>query len=123
VPEADGPQQPPQQVSVRLRSDPGTLHAAQLLRDSVGAVGRLPSAALGERHGGAIATDPRDNDGLQTLQPVLLLDVILAPGSAAEAARLGERAWVGLDRGWAPLAAQALQALRRRVVQGLAAGA
>ncbi len=123
LPEAEGLQQPPQQVSVRLRSDPGTLHAAQLLRDSVGAVTRLPSAALGARHGGSIATDPQDKDGLQTLQPVLLLDVLLDPGTVADATRLGERAWVRLDSGWAPLASQALQALRRRVLQGLAAGA
>jgi len=126
LPEAEGLREPPTHVGVRLRSDPGNLHSARLLRDGVGAVGRLPSAALSDRHGGAIATDPRDKDGLQTLQPVLLLDVTLdVPSDTAPttAPRLGERAWVRLDSGWAPLATQALQALRRRVVQGLAAGA
>jgi len=131
LPEAEGLRAPPTAVGVRLRSDPGTLHTARLLRDGVGAVSRLPSAALGQRHGGAIATDPGDKDGLQTLQPVLLLDValdvtqnVVQNGAVpATAPRLGERAWVRLDTGWAPLAGQALQALRRRIVQGLAAGA
>lgn len=113
----------PDGVGVRLRSDAVGVHAARLLRDGVGAVGRLPSAVLGDRHGGAIATDPRDPDGLQTLQPVLLLDIVFEPALAAEAARLGERAWVRLDQGWAPLAGQALQALRRRMLDGLATGA
>ena len=67
LPEADAVCcEAPAGVGVRLRSDPGTLHAAHLLRDGVAAVSRLPSAALGDRHGGAIATDPRDPDGLQT---------------------------------------------------------
>ena len=64
---------------------------------------QLPSAALGDRHGGDIVTDPTDPHGLTAAQAVVLLDVQLR-GSASP--RSGGRAWVRFDHGWAPLAVQ-----------------
>jgi putative peptide zinc metalloprotease protein len=105
----------PRSVSVRLASDPATAHPARLLRDAVGATRQLPSAALSQRHGGPVATEPQDKDALKPLQPVVLLDVQLS--AAAGGPRLGERAWVRLDTGFAPLAQHLAEAARRHVLQ------
>ncbi|HOB93532.1 MAG TPA: hypothetical protein PK306_05195 [Aquabacterium sp.] len=112
-------------LRVRLAAAGAGDQPATLVRDSVGAVSRLPSAALGQAQGGQIATDPADSEGLRTLQPVVLLDVQLdagpdagpddGPGAAAAAPRLGQRAWVRFDQGWQPLAGQLAQGLLRRV--------
>jgi putative peptide zinc metalloprotease protein len=77
---------------------------ATLLRDSVGAVDRLPSAALSERFGGDVLTDPADEQHLRTLQPVVLMDVQLGASTVVATQRLGARAWVRFDEGWEPLA-------------------
>jgi hypothetical protein len=82
---------------------------------------RLPSAALSARHGGDVQTDPQDGDDLKPLSPVVLLDVQLdaltdATGTLGRD-RIGERAWVRLDGGFAPLSWQALKAMQRQVMQ------
>lgn len=109
-----------------LRADqPTRVWAAQWRRDPGAtlptATRELPSPALSERHGGSVQTDPGDDAARRTLEPVLLLDVQLLdaplqdgqgldadgrPGGA-DAGRLGARAWVRLDHGWAPLGWQA----------------
>jgi putative peptide zinc metalloprotease protein len=100
---------------VSLASAPAqTLHAT-LVRDSLGATLRLPSAALSRRHGGDIATDPADTEDRKPLHPVVLLDLRLDVPAGHE--RLGERAWVRFDAGLAPLAWQAARSLRRQVLQ------
>lgn len=103
-------------VSVRPADFPAAAAAlpAQLARDSQSATQQLPSAALGDRHGGDIQTDPQDRDALRTLRPVVLMDVATQQPFTQ---RLGERAWVRFDLGWSPLAAQLLQGLRRQVAQ------
>ncbi|MEP6969848.1 MAG: PqqD family peptide modification chaperone [Betaproteobacteria bacterium] len=103
----DGP------VSVRLSATPRDEHRARVLHDSLGAVTRLPTAALGNRHGGDIVTDPADADGLLTREPVVVLDLQLTQPDSAGARRMGERAWVRFDGGFAPLALQLAQALQR----------
>ncbi len=108
-------------VSVQLASAPGSSQHATLVRDSVGAVMQLPSAALSTRHGGDVTTDPRDSDDLKPLQPVVLLDVRLdAQAQSAPAAgsdRIGERAWVRFDTGLAPLAWQLAKGLQGIVLR------
>ncbi len=109
------------QVSVRLAASPGTAHLASVTRDSIGAGLQLPSAALSQRHGGTVLTDPRDPNDLKPLQPVLVLDVRLdtqaaVPGHAV-GERVGERAWVRMDGGWAPLSVQLARHLRQTVLQ------
>jgi putative peptide zinc metalloprotease protein len=99
-------------VSVRLAASAAQAHAAQWRGDGSGAVRQLPSAALSQRHGGPVLTDPQDKDDLTALQPVLLLNVQLAAGAPATA-RLGERAWVRFDAGFSPLAWQLAQGLQR----------
>lgn len=112
---------------VRLAASPAVDHAATLMGDGTGAVERLPSAALSDRHGGPVPTDPKDADDVRPVQPVVLVDVRLAddaqpPGSTARR-RLGERAWVRFDEGLAPLAWQGLTGLWREVAHRLDSGA
>lgn len=116
VPEADAVQlrQHLQQVSVRLSSGRGDEAArGTLVRDAVGATQQLPSAALSDVHGGDIQTDPRDEHQLNTVRPVVLMDVRLDHTAPAE--RLGERAWVRFDQGWSPPVAQLWRWARQRV--------
>lgn len=121
LPEADVARwrQAQHQLSVRLAATPGEEHAAVLLGPGGGAVTQLPSAALSARHGGSIATDPRDAEDLKALQPVVLLDLQLSGPPPAQPARLGERAWVTFDAGLASLGWQLAQALGRAVQRHL----
>jgi putative peptide zinc metalloprotease protein len=97
-------------VSVRLIERAGEVWRGELLRDVTGAVSRLASAALGDRSGGRIVTDPQDKQGLTPAQGVVQADVRL---NADLGERFGGRAWVRFDHGYAPLATQ----LARRVQQ------
>ena len=103
-----------QAVSVRLAEIGAPAHAAMLLRDGTGAVTQLPSAALGDRGGGSVPTDPADPQGLKAQRAVVLADVLL-PASLGE--RVGGRAWVRFDHGLAPLALQAANAMQQVFLQ------
>ncbi len=87
---------------------------ATLVREVPGGVRALPSAALGDRRGGAIAVDPADKDGLRTLAPVFLLDVTLPQQPAG---RIGARAWVRFDLGYEPLGWQWARRLRQLLLR------
>ena len=87
---------------------------ATLARDAPGGVRALPSAALGERRGGAIAVDPADKDGLRTLAPVFLFDVTLPQQPAG---RIGARAWVRFDLGYEPLGWQWARRVRQLLLR------
>jgi putative peptide zinc metalloprotease protein len=84
---------------------------------------RLPSAALGERGGGAIATEATDAQGLTPRQAVLIADIrpvaaaVGAPQAAWGAERIGERVWVRFDHGHAPLVWQGARALQQLVLR------
>ncbi len=112
-------QRRPGGVGVRLAATPQALHAAVLLRDGGGAGRRLPSAALSQRHGGNVLTDPKDADDLQPLQPVVLLDLQLSGAANPAPGRIGERAWVRFDGGLAPLALQLARGLQRTALHQL----
>lgn len=94
-------------VRVRLAETGARDWPARLAGGGAGAVARLPSAALGDRQGGPIVTDPADTTGLTPAEPVVLADVELP---VAAVPRTGGRAWVRFDHGWSPLL---LQAARR----------
>ena len=101
-------------VSVRLVENPRHAWSGELLRDVAGTVAKLPSAALGDRSGGAIVTVPDDKLGLTPAQGVVLADVRL--GAAPDRPfddRIGGRAWVRIDHGMAPLAVQATRRLQQ----------
>jgi putative peptide zinc metalloprotease protein len=76
----------------------------------------LPAAALGVNAGGRIETDPTDPDGLRTLQPVAIIDV-LVPDLAVQ--RLGARMLVRFDHGAQPLGARLLRRLQQLTLRHL----
>lgn len=104
-----------QAIEVRLAEAPWQPHSARLVNETPAATQELPSAALGDRHGGPVPVDPADSRGLRSQQPVFLLDV-LVPGVAAH--RVGGRAWVKLDLPAEPLGLQALRVVRQLLVRG-----
>lgn len=105
-------------VSVRLAESLGQVFSGELLRDVAGTVPKLPSAALGDRGGGAIVTDPDDKLGLTPAHGVVLADVRLSstPAELAQV-RIGGRAWVRIDHGLAPLALQATRRLQQQFLR------
>jgi putative peptide zinc metalloprotease protein len=100
-------------VQVRL-ADYSEVAGAELVRDIPAATYDLPSAALGDRGGGVLVTDPADKDGLRTREPVVVLDVKL-PGTDLQ--RVGGRAWVRFDHGAQPLASRWYRQLRQVLLQ------
>jgi putative peptide zinc metalloprotease protein len=101
-------------VTVRLRSDAWTTFQASGPSLTGGTVRLLPSAALAERSGGWIATDPQDTQHLKPSRGVMLADVHL---DRAVDPRVGGRAWVRFDHGHAPLAWQAARQVQQLVLQ------
>ena len=97
-------------VTVRLVEDSHQSWRGELVRDVSGSARRLPSPALGNRSGGSIATDPNDRDGLTPVNGVVVADIRLPEHVAA---RIGSRAWVRFDHGYAPLALQAARRLQQ----------
>lgn len=97
-------------VSVRLAENSRQAWRGELLRDVAGTVAKLPSAALGDRGGGSIVTDPGDKQGLTPAHGVVLADVRL---DAVLGERMGGRAWVRFDHGSAPLAEQGARRLQQ----------
>ncbi len=117
-------------VNVRLAEDGHADRSARIRQDMTGAVERLPSAALGDRSGGRIATNGDDKDGLVPRSPVVLMDLAVAgtnPATTSSAAssgeRIGGRALVRFDHGWLPLAAQLLRKLQQQVLAHFNPGA
>lgn len=98
-------------VAVWLVGADGPPLRGMLLGTPSGGGAPLPSAALGERHGGVIPVDPADPQGLRPAQAVLQADVRLEQ-SLGE--RIGARAWVRFEQDRSPLAWQAARALQRQ---------
>jgi putative peptide zinc metalloprotease protein len=97
-----------------LTEESGDAVPAQLLHDIPAATFELPSAALGDRGGGSLATDPADTDGVRTLEPVVLVDLTL---TSMNLKRIGGRAWVRFDHGLEPLAGRWYRRLRQVLLQ------
>jgi len=97
-------------VRLRLADSLGEERASRVVRSFPGAVDELPTAALGLNGGGAIPTNPNDNNGVKTLQRVFIVDVALPAGIAPP---FGERVHVRFDHGSESLARQGLRRLRQ----------
>ncbi|CAN5371742.1 hemolysin D [soil metagenome] len=108
-------------VKVSLAEDGHTDRSARIRQDMTGAVEQLPSAALGDRGGGRIATNGDDKDGLVPRSPVVLMDLAVATATGHE--RIGGRALVRFDHGWLPLGAQLLRKLQQQVLARFNPGA
>jgi putative peptide zinc metalloprotease protein len=92
-----------QEVQVSLTDRRDEIVPAKLTGGVPAATAVLPTAALGDRAGGPVQTDPADTDGLRTLEPVFLFDVQLA---STQLQRVGSRAWVRFDHGARPIGVQ-----------------
>jgi putative peptide zinc metalloprotease protein len=92
-----------EEVEVALSDRRDELVPAKLTGEVPAATDILPTAALGDRAGGPVPTDPADKEGTRTLEPVFLFDVRLA---AKQVERVGGRVWVRFDHGARPLGVQ-----------------
>jgi putative peptide zinc metalloprotease protein len=101
-------------VAVRIAGDYDQRLEAELVRNIPAATRELPSAALGDRFGGPYLTDPSDKDGMQTVDPIVLVD-LRVPAIALE--RVGSRAWVFFDHGAEPLARQLYRRTRQLLLR------
>jgi putative peptide zinc metalloprotease protein len=101
-------------IEVRLAEKPLSTYVATLQSETPAATRQLPSAALGDRDGGAVNVDPADKEGLRTLAPVFLLDVLVT-GLTAD--HIGGRAWVKLVLEKEPLGLQGLRVMRQLLVR------
>lgn len=100
-----------QGVQARLSQDLPTRVDGKVVRQIPGGENRLLSPALGSGGGGAIAVDPSQSEGTQSLQRVFDLEIELDQPSPT--AVFGDRAYVRFDLGWAPLAWQWFLRLRQ----------
>ncbi|MFQ6023534.1 MAG: PqqD family peptide modification chaperone [Acidiferrobacterales bacterium] len=100
-----------QVVEVRLAERMAEVMPVMVQREVPAAIHRLPSKALASTGGGRIPVDPRDEEGVRTLQTIFQFDVTLP--AHVRAARVGGRAYVRFDHGGEPLARQWYRALRQ----------
>lgn len=84
---------------------------AQVIREVPAAGDQLPDRALGSSGGGSFAVDPRDPEGLKTLEKVFQLDLALPPQPAGHL--LGRRADVRFDHGSEVIALQVYRSGRQ----------
>ncbi len=98
------------EVQVRLLESPDAIYQGSVLGQSTTPSNLLPSAALGDRSGGRIVTEPGDPDGLRSVRPFFLVDIGV-PAQALE--RVGARTVVRFEHGHASLADQATRRLRQ----------
>jgi putative peptide zinc metalloprotease protein len=101
-------------IAVRISDQPSQPLTARLIRDVPAATRELPSAALGDRGGGSLVTDPSDVEGMRAVEPVVLFDLAL-PGRTLE--RAGGRAWVRFEHSAKPLASQWYRRARQVFLQ------
>jgi putative peptide zinc metalloprotease protein len=90
-------------VQVSLTDRRGEIVDARLTGGTPAATAILPTAALGDRAGGPVETDPSDKDGMRSLEPVFLFDVQVA---STQLQRIGSRALVRFDHGARPVGVQ-----------------
>jgi len=84
---------------------------AQVSREVPGASRQLPSPALGAMGGGPFPVDPRDSQGVSTLDRVFQVELVLPP--EVHSPYLGARVFVRFNHGFEPIGVQAYRAVRR----------
>jgi len=104
-------------IRVRLAGDPDPALRGRLLHQTPMATETLPSAALGDRGGGAIAVDSRDPHGLTSLEPVFLLDIAIESKQGGRF--VGRRAHITLQHAHASLLSRLYDSVRRLLLSEL----
>jgi len=97
-------------VEVKLSDLPEQVLSGRLSGEVPAATMYLPTAALGDRAGGPIVTDPSDKEGTKTLEPMFLYELLL---NTKTLERVGGRAAVRFDHGSKPLAFQVQRRLQQ----------
>ncbi len=97
-------------VQLRLASRLDLVLQGQVVREVPAGIDQLPSRAFTTQGGGAVATDPRDRDGLRGLQRSFQLDIALP---ADITPLYGTRVHVRFDHPATPLAWQWYRSLRQ----------
>jgi len=99
------------EVEVKIADRLDERHTAKVLREVPGGRDQLPNKALSLEGGGSHGTDPRDPDGLKSLERLFQFDLEL-PGSVGEL-QLGTRVYVRFRHQAEPLATQWGRRLRQ----------
>jgi putative peptide zinc metalloprotease protein len=97
-------------VIVRHVHRADTVTEGRIVRQAPAGVEYLPSRALSTEGGGQISTDPRDQQGVKTLQRMFQFDIELTDN--ADAAFFGERVYVRFSHEMEPLALQWYRSIR-----------
>lgn len=90
-------------IDVRLAEEIGRVFSASITRVVPAAGDELPTPALGNRGGGALAVDPSDPRGRKAVQRFFQVELALPHEGAPF---VGGHAFVRFDHGWEPLAVQ-----------------
>lgn len=98
-------------VDIRLQRDIEHIVPARVVASAPEGSAVLPSPALATQAGGNIVVDPSDPEGLRTLQPLFVFDVV--PTDPLPAILVGERALVRFDHGMEPLANRIYRSVRQ----------
>jgi putative peptide zinc metalloprotease protein len=98
-------------VEVRLAERLAEPIPAVIWREVPAAMQQVPSLALSSQGGGAIATDPRDSEGVKTLQRLFQLDLQLPSNTGV--INIGGRVYVRFDHGREPLVQRWYRHVRR----------
>ena len=98
-------------VEVRLPQDMGVRWPAQLSRSTPSAAKALPSAVPGQHGGGEFAVDPRDQQGLTTIESVFEFELQLPTNLPFR--YLGSRVHVRFEHPAEPVGGRVWRALRR----------
>ncbi len=65
-------------AEIMLDESPGTVLPARAGREVPAAADKLPQAAMGDRAGGRVPTDPNDTEGLRPMEPMFVIDLVLS---------------------------------------------
>ncbi len=98
-------------VELKLAGFLEDTHEAMLLRAVPTALNALPNPALGQAGGGRFLTDPTDQQGMTTMEPLFVFDISLP--QALEGTPYGTRVHVRLDHGLEPAGAQIFRRARQ----------
>jgi putative peptide zinc metalloprotease protein len=107
-------------VQVQLAGNADASYQSRLVRDMPAALVKLPSAALGDRGGGSLTTDPQDKDALRTARPTYSFDVAMPELAIENNGYVGQKAFVRFDLGNSPLAVQWLRQAQQTVLMKFA---
>jgi putative peptide zinc metalloprotease protein len=102
-------------VNVLQTAWDGQQFEAELRRAVPGGTQKLLTAALGTAGGGSFAVDPRDPEGLETLERVFEFELVLP--ADAPAGFLGNRVYVRFDHGFEPIGLQLYRSLRQLLLR------